>query len=312
MIWTAKERLATLHLKVAATVTTVTLVMFALAGCHPQSVDDTLAAGDQAMQNTKLADAEADYQQAVSIAPNDPRPHVALGNLYVFEQKPAQAETEYNKVLVLDPHNAPAHAALGNLYASQSQPGHAEEQFRAALAIDPVNSAYRINLATLLQKEDKLGEAEAHARTAIGLDDKNARAHLALANVLSAQPDRGAEAEAEFAQVRELDPSLLSGAPAAPPPSPAAESSPIPSPAATFAPPPAPEGAGPPPKIRPFNKKFLLTHDSPVYDTPQDTGNVLAQVHRGKYIKVTGIAGDWLRIQMRNGTVGFVPVTAAE
>jgi len=27
---------------------------------------------------------------------------------------------------------------------------------------------------------------------------------------------------------------------------------------------------------------------------------------------VTGIAGNWLRIRMKNGTVGFVPVTAAE
>ena len=113
--------------------------IFALAGCQHKSVDDELVAGDLAMQNTKLADAEGDYQRAASMAPDDPRPHTALGNLYVFEQKPSQAETEYQKVLELDAHNVAAHTALGNLFASQSQPGLAEEQYRAAVAIDSVN-----------------------------------------------------------------------------------------------------------------------------------------------------------------------------
>jgi len=308
MKWTAKQRPVTPILSIAAALTAAALTIFMLAGCAHKSVDDTLAAGDLAMQNTKLADAESDYQQAASMAPTDPRPHIALGNLYVFEQKPAQAETEYLKVLDLDPHNGAAHTALGNVYDSQSATGLAEEQFRAAVAIDSVSPAYRINLAALLQKEGKLGEAEAHLRTAIGLAGKNARAHLALAKVLSAETDRGAEAAAEFARVRALDPSLLPGAaPAAP--APAAAGSPGASPMTTPAPPAA---AGAPPRMRDINRKFLLTHDSPVYETPQDSANVVAQVHRGKYVRVTGISGTWLRIQLKNGTVGFISVTAAE
>jgi tetratricopeptide (TPR) repeat protein len=314
MKWTGNQRPATPKLTIAAAISAGALAIFALAGCQHKSVDDNLAAGDLAMQNTKLADAESDYQQAVSAAPEDPRPHVALGNLYVFEQKPSQAEAEYMKVLEFDPHNGAAHTALGNVFSGQSQPGLAEEQYRAAVAIDSVNPAYRINLATLLLKQGKLGEAEAHLRTAIGLEGKNARAHLALAKVLSAEPDRGAEAEAEFARVRTLDPSLLPGAAPAPSPGPSA-GSPPPSgpPMTTSAPPPAPAPASAPPgKIHELNRKFLLTHDSPVYETPQESANVVAQVHRGKYVKVTGIAGKWLRIEMKNGTVGFVPVTAAE
>jgi tetratricopeptide (TPR) repeat protein len=314
MKWTAKQRPANPTLTAAATITAGALAIFALAGCHHKSVDDQLAAGDLAMQNTKLADAESDYLQAAAMAPNDPRPHVALGNLYVFEQKPTQAETEYTKVLELDPRNTQAHTALGNVYESQSQAGLAEEQLRAAVAIESVNSTYRINLATLLAKEGKLGEAEAHLRTAIGLDGKNAHAHLALANVLSAEPDRGAEAEAEFTRVRALDPSLLPGTP--PAGSPAAATAPTAPPTGrsmtTSALPAPPEGAGPPAKMREINRKFLLTHDSPVYESPQDSANVVAQVHRGRYVRVTGISGGWLRIQMRSGTVGFVPTTAAE
>jgi len=40
-----------------------------------------LAEGDANMQATKLADAEKAYQEAVKLAPNDPRTHIALGNL---------------------------------------------------------------------------------------------------------------------------------------------------------------------------------------------------------------------------------------
>lgn len=308
MKWTGNQRPAPSKLTIA--ITAAAFATFGMAGCSHKSVEDDLAAGDAAMQHTKLADAESDYQHAVSLAPNDPRPHLALGNLYVFEQKPSQAEAEYTRALELDPHHGPAHTALGNVFAGQSKPGLAEEQYRAAVAIESVNPNYRINLATFLLKQGKLGEAEAHLRTAIGLDGKNARAHLALAQVLSAEPDRGPEAEAEFARVRALDPSLLPGAPPEPPtgaPPPAVLPPPGP-PMTTSA--PAPETA--PGKLRELNRKFLLTHDSPVYQSPRETANVVAQVHRGRYVRVTGITGKWLRIQMKNGIVGFVPVTAAE
>lgn len=309
---TAVQRPATSGMRLLPMLAAGLIALITFAGCAHKSIDDELAAGDLAMQNTKLADAESAYQRAVALAPNDPRPHVALGNLYIFEQKPAQAAPEYLKVLDLDPHNATAHSALGNIYESQSQLPQAEEQFRAAVAINPVNPGWRINLAGLLQRQGKLGEAEAHLRTAIGLDGKSARAHLALAKLLSTEPDRSAEADAEFAQVRSLDPSLLPAAPPAAPPA-AAGSTVAPSPSAASEEAAVPSAAPPPaPKIREINRKFLLTHNAPVLESPQEGANVVAQVHRGKYVRVTGIGGKWLRIQMKNGTVGFIPVTAAE
>src|SRR5579863_1372712 len=66
-----------------------------LAGCHRNSADDYLAEGDAAMQATKLADAESAYQEAVKLAPNDPRSHIALGNLYEFEHKSGDAQIEF-------------------------------------------------------------------------------------------------------------------------------------------------------------------------------------------------------------------------
>jgi Flp pilus assembly protein TadD len=311
MKWTGNERVLTRTLTIVAAVATAALTLLILASCGHKSLEDSLAAGDQAMQNNKLADAENNYRDAVAAAPNDPRPHIALGNLYVFEQRPVQAQAEYIKAIELDGADASVHTALGSVFDMQSEPGLAEDQYRAAVALAPANAAYRTNLGMLLQKQGKIGAAEAEFRTAVGLEPKNAHAHLALAKVLSGEPDRATEAESEFAQVRILDPTLMTGA-LQPAPT-AAEASPEASSEAGALPSPtlaAPAAATPP--VRPLDRKFLLAHDSPVYETPQETANVVAQVHRRKFVHVTGIAGSWLRIQMKNGTVGFIPAAAAE
>ncbi|MGH7916329.1 MAG: tetratricopeptide repeat protein [Candidatus Binataceae bacterium] len=276
--------------------------MMALAACSHNALDDHLAAGDQAMRNKQFAKAETEYQAAIRAAPNDPRGHLALGNFYLDERKFDPAELEFMKVLQLDPHNASAHQALGVVYGSQSKLGLAESQFRAAVALAPLRVTYRLSLGNVLAAEGKNPGAEAQFRTATGLEPGNARAHLALAKLLSREPDRRADADAEFAEVRALDPSLI-------PASVAPVSSPAMSPTSASTAAPARFER---PRVRATNRRFLLTRDSPVYQTTNEASQVLAQVHHGKWIHVTGISGNWFRIRMRNGTVGFVPVSVAE
>jgi tetratricopeptide (TPR) repeat protein len=272
-------------------------------GCHRKSVDDYLAAGDAAMQSTKLPEAEADYQEAAKIAPNDPRVHIALGNLYVFEHKPSDAQIEFMKVLEIDPKNAATHVALGNLYNDQNQRGLAENQYRAAVALEPDRDNYHVDLGEVLRLEGKTAAAEDQFRTAIGLSPKDAKAHLALANLLASEPGRANEANAEFDEVRALDSKLM--------PAPAATT-------ASVAPPEAPSTTtasappGVPPQVKPLNKLFLLTKNSPVYQNPDQTSSTIGQVRRKKYVHVTGVAGDYLQIRLKNGTVGFIPESAAE
>ena len=271
------------------------------AGCHHKAAEDFLAEGDTNMQTTKLADAERAYQEAVKLAPNDLRTHIALGNLYIFEHKPGDAQVEFMKVLEIDPKNAATHAALGNLYSDQNQRGLAENQYRAAVALEPDRPNYHLDLGEVLGKEGKAAEAEDQIRTAIGLSPKDAKAHLALANLLATEPARATEANAEFDEVRALDAKLL--------PAPAA------TPAASAA---APAGAtattasGGAPQVKPLNKLFLLTKNSPVYQNPDETSSTIGHVRRKKYVHVTGITGDYLQIRLRNGTIGFIPVAAAE
>jgi tetratricopeptide (TPR) repeat protein len=281
------------------------------AGCHHESVSDYLAAGDAAMQNSQLPVAEQNYQAAAKAAPNDPRVHVALGNLYDFEQKPTLAQAEFMRVLELQPYNAAAHSALGGLYESEDQIGSAEDQYRAAVALRPGDPAYRLQLGSLLARTNKPGWAEMELRTAIGLQPKNAQAHLALANVLNTTRNGKTEAAAEYAEVRALDPHLLGTPPTAieaATPAPTA----APSAAATVAPPPPPAPVVKKPKFRVLNRKFRLTKNTSVYQKPDGSSSVLTQVHRGTFVHVTGMEANWFQITLHNGTVGFIPIAAAE
>src|SRR5271156_1897864 len=184
-------------------------IVLIAAGCHHKAAEDFLAEGDADMQATKLSDAETAYQEAVKLAPNDPRTHIALGNLYIFEHKESDAQVEFMKVLELDPKNAATHVALGNLYNEQNQHGLAENQYRAAVALEPDRANYHLDLGEVLRQEGKTAEAEDQIRTAIGLSPKNAKAHLALANLLATEPERASEANAEFSEVRALDAKLM-------------------------------------------------------------------------------------------------------
>ncbi|MDO8434551.1 MAG: tetratricopeptide repeat protein [Candidatus Binatus sp.] len=276
-------------------------VFLAVAGCHRKNADDYLAQGDAAMQATKLPEAEAAYLEAIKVAPNDPRTHIALGNLYVFEHKAGPAQVEFMKVLETDPKNAATHVVLGNLFVDQNQMGSAENQFRAAVILEPERPNHHLQLAEALRKQGKLMEAEAEIRAAIGLVPKDAQAHLALGNLLAAEPGRSAEANVEYDQVRAIDAKLLPAA--AVPPAPVAATAPSTMTAST---------SGGPAKIKPLNKLFLLTKNSSVYENPDVTSHAIGQVRRKKYVHVTGITGEFLQIKMKNGTVGFIPVSAAE
>ena len=295
----------TFVVRTGAMVAAGALFLIVATGCHHKSAEDYLAEGDSNMQSTKLADAEKAYQEAVKLAPNDPRTHIALGNLYVFEHKQAEAQIEFMKVLEIDPKNAATHVALGNLYNDQNQRGLAENQYRAAVTLEPDRSNYHVDLGEILRQEGKTGEAEDQIRTAIGLNPKDAKAHLALANLLAAQPARAAEANAEFDEVRALD-SKLMPAPAAAPAVGAAPAGAAPTTTTASA------GEAGAPKVKPLNKLFLLTKNSPVYQNPDETSSTIGQVRRKKYVHVTGIAGDYLQIRLKNGTIGFIPVAAAE
>jgi tetratricopeptide (TPR) repeat protein len=296
------------------------------AGCSHRSARDYIKAGDQAMHDNQFGAAQEDYQAALKLDPNNPTAHLKLGDFYMYEHNYPAAETEYIKVATLKPLNPQSHAALAKLYSARAEWSSAENQMRAAVVLDPSSADYRRQLALILNKRNQTGQAEIELRTAVGLSPGDAHLHLALANFLATLPNERPAADEELARVKALDPSLLesTAAPAeaaaepspdaaAPPAAPAA-APPPPPPVGSALPPAAPVAAAAPAPapLKPLNRKFLLTHNSAVYQNPDATSSVLAQVHRRRYVHVTGINGSWLQVTLRNGTVGFIPTSAAE
>lgn len=61
---------------------------------------------------------------------------------------------------------------------------------------------------------------------------------------------------------------------------------------------------------RPTDKVFSLTADAPVRDAPNQWGRKVSAVHKGHSVHVIGIALNYLKIRMKNGLEGYIPVTA--
>jgi hypothetical protein len=91
-----------------------------------------------------------------------------------------------------------------------------------------------------------------------------------------------------------------SGGPATATPTPA----PTPSPSATATPRSQP--------IMAIDKRFLLSHDTNVYAGPDSSSAVVSQLRRGRWVHITGLTGNWLRIQLYNRADGFIPDEAVE
>jgi len=64
--------------------------------------------------------------------------------------------------------------------------------------------------------------------------------------------------------------------------------------------------------VKPTDKIFLLTQDAAVLEAPNRWAKKLAEVHRNHNIHVIGLALNYMRIRMKSGVTGFIPVTALQ
>ena len=64
--------------------------------------------------------------------------------------------------------------------------------------------------------------------------------------------------------------------------------------------------------VKPADKVFVLTHDAGVLDKPNRWAKKLAEVHQGHNVHVVGVSLNYMRIRMKSGLEGFIPMTALE
>src|SRR5208282_1143018 len=64
--------------------------------------------------------------------------------------------------------------------------------------------------------------------------------------------------------------------------------------------------------VKPTDKVFVLTHDAGVLEKPNRWAKKLAEVHQGRNVHVVGLSLNYMRIRMKSGLEGFIPITALE
>jgi hypothetical protein len=64
--------------------------------------------------------------------------------------------------------------------------------------------------------------------------------------------------------------------------------------------------------VNPADKMFKLTADSAVLSAPNHWGSKIAEVHTGHDVHVVGVALNYMKIRMKDGKEGYIPVHSLE
>jgi uncharacterized protein YgiM (DUF1202 family) len=63
---------------------------------------------------------------------------------------------------------------------------------------------------------------------------------------------------------------------------------------------------------RPTDKVFKLTKDTPVLSEPNHYGKKVAEVHNGHDVHIVGTSLNYMKIKMKDGLEGYIPMGALE
>jgi tetratricopeptide (TPR) repeat protein len=119
------------------------------------------ASGDRAAMRTQ---AEAYYQQAIAIAPDDARARCNLGSLYLQQHRRMDALEQFQHVLDRDPGNALAHYNMAIMFAETKIYREAIREWELAAKYDPdgdigARSRDNIEIVEQLQRQNESAPA---------------------------------------------------------------------------------------------------------------------------------------------------------
>ncbi len=116
--------------------------------------------GDIAAAQSKWDQAQADYQEAASLAPYDLAPVLHMGALATRQARPQDALTYYVQAADMAPADTEAHTRLATTYRRLNQPDHAIAEYRTLASLNPNEPSYQLTLAELLKDAGQIGDAE--------------------------------------------------------------------------------------------------------------------------------------------------------
>jgi len=159
--------------------------------------------------------AEAEYQQAMELAPSPGNPAsarstsgeavTALANLYMRQKRFAEADAMLRKLVTAHPNDAVAHVQLGRVLAAETKYDEASVELEAGIKLAPGDAAAVRDLADVYTLNKKNAEAEPLYRQLLTNKPSDAELHHDLGKTLLDQ-HKFPEAQDEFLAAVKLKP----------------------------------------------------------------------------------------------------------
>jgi TolB-like protein/Flp pilus assembly protein TadD/DNA-binding winged helix-turn-helix (wHTH) protein len=149
--------------------------------------------------------AEHSCAAALQRNPNLDVVHRALGDLYFSTGQDRNAEAAYERAVAIDPNNVPALSGLADVYYRQQRIELAEETYRRALGLQPGNWLTHNALGWFLFQNGRYEEAAEQYRNLVSLDSTNMLGYSNLGSSLMLSGNL-ADAAAAFMRSIELEP----------------------------------------------------------------------------------------------------------
>ena len=145
------------------------------------------------LQAGRVADAQAQLEEALRLDPRDAEAHSNLGAVLQAQGRLAEGMQHLRTAVQLKPKDDSVRFNLGGGLLAAGQPDAAMREFRAAIALNPENADAHFNLAVILGPRNQLDEAIAHLRRVVEINPLNADAYhnLAVAYGLQRRIDAG-------------------------------------------------------------------------------------------------------------------------
>ncbi len=171
----------------------------------PTLADEHIKRGIEYVEQGRLDEAIAEFEEAIKINPDDAKAHYNLGLTYDNQGRLDEAIAEYKEAIRLNPDDANAHLNLGVAYADQGQLEEAIAEYQEAIRIHPDYANAHFNLGLAYDEQGRTEEAIAEYQEAIRINPDDADAHLNL-GVAYKKQGRFDEAIAEYQEALRINP----------------------------------------------------------------------------------------------------------
>jgi predicted Zn-dependent protease len=154
---------------------------------RPKDPEPHLSAGQLLERNNRLAEAEREYKQALSLETSSSDALIGLANVYMRGKRFAEADDVLAKLVALHPNDPRTHIELGRVLAAEGKRDKAISELQEGLKLAPDDEQAERDLADIYVDAKHYADAETLYRSMLTRKPQNADVRLALGETLLKQ-----------------------------------------------------------------------------------------------------------------------------